>query len=170
MAKKLEILLYPNPILLQKSKKITYFDSKLKELSQNMLKTLEDYQGIGLAAPQVGILQRIFVMKVADEETKNMQTHICVNPEIKDAEGEIDFEEGCLSIPNVTETVTRKKKLTLIYQNLEGKQQQLKAEKLKAVCVQHEIDHLNGVLFIHRISPLKKRLLLSKYKKNIEKK
>ena len=142
MAKKLEILLYPNPILLQKSKKITYFDNKLKELSQNMLKTLEDYQGIGLAAPQIGVLQRIFVMKVADEETKNIQTHICVNPEIKDAEGEIDFEEGCLSIPTVQEKVTRKKKLTLIYQNLEGKQQQL-----KAVC-QHEIDHLNGVLFI----------------------
>ena len=165
MVKKLEVLLYPNPILLQKSEKITQFDKALKELSQNMLKTVKVYKGIGLAAPQIGILKRIFVMQIEEEETKKIQSYICVNPEIKDAEGEIVFEEGCLSIPNMNEKVTRKKKLTLIYQNLEGKQQQLKAEKLKAICIQHEIDHLNGVLFIHRISPLKRKLLLSKYKK-----
>ena len=163
MVKKLEVLLYPNPILLQKSEKITQFDKALKELSQNMLKTVKVYKGIGLAAPQIGILKRIFVMQIEEEETKKIQSYICVNPEIKDAEGEIVFEEGCLSIPNMNEKVTRKKKLTLIYQNLEGKQQQLKAEKLKAICIQHEIDHLNGVLFIHRISPLKRKLLLSKY-------
>ena len=126
MVKKLEVLLYPNPILLQKSEKITQFDKALKELSQNMLKTVKVYKGIGLAAPQIGILKRIFVMQIEEEETKKIQSYICVNPEIKDAEGEIVFEEGCLSIPNMNEKVTRKKKLTLIYQNLEGKQQQLK--------------------------------------------
>ncbi len=165
MTKILQILFYPDSILLQKSEKIIHFDKKLKELSQNMLKTVEHYEGIGLAAPQVGILKRIFVMRLEDEVTKEIQIHICINPEIEDTEGEIIFEEACLSIPTVREKVTRKEKLNLNYQDLEGNQKKLKAEKLKAVCIQHEIDHLDGVLFIHRISPLKRKLLLSKYKK-----
>ena len=108
-------------------------------------------------------------MRLEDETSKEIQSHICINPEIKDVQGEMDFEEACLSIPSVQEKVTRKAKLTLHYQDLEGNQKKLKAEKLTAICIQHEVDHLDGILFIYRISPLKRRLLLSKYKKNIEK-
>ena len=165
MVKILQILFYPNPILLQKAEKIIHFDKNLKELSQNMLKTVEHYKGIGLAAPQVGVLKRIFVMRLEDEKTKEMQSHICINPEIEDAQGEIIFEEACLSIPTVQEKVTRKEKLHLSYQDLEGNKKKLKTEKLQSVCIQHEIDHLDGILFINRISPLKRKILLSKYKK-----
>ncbi len=169
MEKILQVLFYPNPTLLQKSEKIVSFDKNLKKFSQDMLKTVEHYKGIGLAAPQVGVLKRIFVMRLEDETSKEIQSHICINPEIKDVQGEMDFEEACLSIPSVQEKVTRKAKLTLHYQDLEGNQKKLKAEKLTAICIQHEVDHLDGILFIYRISPLKRRLLLSKYKKNIEK-
>ena len=118
MEKILQVLFYPNPTLLQKSEKIVSFDKNLKKFSQDMLKTVEHYKGIGLAAPQVGVLKRIFVMRLEDETSKEIQSHICINPEIKDVQGE-NFEEACLSIPSVQEKVTRKAKLTLHYQDLE---------------------------------------------------
>ena len=120
-----------------------------------MFKLLYKYEGIGLAAPQIGILKRIFVLDLQEEGKKSPK--VFINPKIIDQGGVIKYEEGCLSIPNVRLSVTRKNWVVVDYQDIEGKNQQLKLENLGAICVQHEIDHLNGILFWNHLSPLKKK-------------
>jgi peptide deformylase len=158
-----KILIYPNPILKKLAQKIVDFDENLQLLSEDLLRTMVENDGIGLAAPQIGVLQRIFVMNLRDD-SENYPS-VFVNPEIKEASGSITYEEGCLSIPNIRSEIERKKDIQVSYQDLKGVKRHLKATDLAAICIQHEIDHLNGVLFLDYLSPLKKRFLLKKYNK-----
>jgi peptide deformylase len=171
----LKIFTYPSPILKKIATNVEVFDDELKELCRNMLTTMYDAPGIGLAAPQVGISKRIFVMDVefdrkevtaADGQTKyeivDRKPLIFINPVIKNKEGQFKYEEGCLSLPGIYDEVTRAKKITLEYQDLEGNKKEIEAEDLFAVCIQHENDHLDGVVFIERLSMLKKNFFHKK--------
>lgn len=172
----LEILTYPNPILLKKAEKVTEFNEELRLLCKNMLYTMYKAPGVGLAAPQIGKSIRLFVIDVdykrekvtrADgEEDYNLsefQPLVIINPVIKEKDGEQVYEEGCLSVPGIYEEVKRAQHVVLEYQDMWGKTQLLDAEDLKAVCVQHENDHLDGIVFLERLSMLKKKFAKKKY-------
>ena len=169
----LEILTYPNPILTKKAEPVTEFNAELKELCMNMIYTMYDAPGIGLAAPQIGISKRIFVIDVnyskeevseeSDEYTlENLAPQIFINPILKDLEGEIVYQEGCLSLPEIYEDVKRYENLTLDYQDTDGNNQSLTASDLFSICIQHENDHLDGIVFIDRLSMLKKKFCKKK--------
>lgn len=132
-----------DPQLRKKSRAVSRFDRRLGELAEDMLDTMRAENGVGLAAPQVGILKRMFVMNVGDESGDT----VIVNPRILDRQGEQREAEGCLSLPGLYGFVSRPEKLRLQYENLEGKTCELEAEGLKAICVCHETDHLDGILF-----------------------
>lgn len=154
---------YPEPVLRKKAKKVEHFDDSLKTLVSDMAETMYDAPGIGLAAPQVGeSLQLLIVDLGGQEERKYMAV---INPEIKETEGTQIDEEGCLSIPELTANVKRYKTITLSYQDIEGESHQITAEDRFAVVLQHEIDHLNGILFIDHLTPLKRNLYKKKMKK-----
>ena len=120
--------------------------------------------GVGLAAPQIGHSLRLAVIDITPaDQPKNLQ--VLINPEIVNAEGECTWEEGCLSVPDCSEEVKRKKKITVRYQNLEGETLEMIGEDLLAIALQHEIDHLDGILFIDRLSRLKRNLLKKKLRK-----
>lgn len=141
----------------KKARPVTNFDQRLKTLAEDMLETMHANQGIGLAGNQVGMLKRIFVMNVDSDEETGQGGHdlVVVNPQLTDLEGEdIEFE-GCLSLPQQYGRVKRAQKLKLTYQDLEGKQCELEAEGLTARCIQHEYDHLEGIMFTEKmIGPL----------------
>ena len=158
-----KILTFPDPILRKFSLEINEFGAKIQSLSENLLKTMQVYGGIGLAAPQMGILQRIFVMDLKDINSDMPKTFI--NPKIEKTCDEITYEEGCLSIPNIRANVIRKKYISVSYQDLNGQQKILEVENLTAICIQHEIDHLNGILFLDHLSPIERKILVDKYKK-----
>jgi len=158
------IIEYPEPLLRQKAKKIVNFDDELKTLIVDMADTMFDAPGIGLAAPQIAESVRLIVVdKTAEGEQK--QYLAMVNPEIISHEGYQVDEEGCLSVPELTSQVKRFKKVTVAYQNEDGTPTELVAEDRFAVVMQHEIDHLNGILFIDYLSPLKRNLYKKKRKK-----
>jgi len=174
----LPIFTYPEAILKKIASPVTVFDDKLQQLCLNMLFTMYHAPGIGLAAPQIGVSQRIFVMDIdyktesaldpAGEETKifhELNPQILINPEFIKKEGTFVFEEGCLSVPGVYEEVTRANKVLVKYQNLDGSFSELEAEGLLAVCLQHENDHLDGIVFLERLSGLKKKFATDKYLK-----
>lgn len=174
----LNIVYYPDKILTTKAQAITSFNSELKELAQNMLCTMYQAPGIGLAAPQINLLQRIFVLDVdftreeKEDETwsyTDLNPQVFINPIITKKEGSSVYEEGCLSIPGVYEKVKRAEKIKLEYQNLQGEKQELEASGLLSTCIQHELDHLDGVLFIDYLSPLKRNFHLKKYLKRMKK-
>lgn len=180
--KKLKIYTYPSPILKKIAGPVTEFTPELEELCQNMLHTMYHAPGIGLAAPQVGISQRIFVMDIdfdreevtnADGETQykyeNLNPRIIINPEFENKQGEILYEEGCLSVPGVYEEVKRAEKVTLHYQDTKGERHSLDADGLLSVCLQHENDHLDGIVFLERLSMIKKNLLMKKFLKTKKK-
>ncbi|MDD7474213.1 MAG: peptide deformylase, partial [Bdellovibrionota bacterium] len=154
MAKVLKLFTYPDPLLKEISKEVTDFSKELKSLTDDMFKTMYENSGIGLAAPQVGILKRIVVIDLQEDDKK--VPLIFINPQIIEACGSTTFEEGCLSVPGYHEVVKRKKDITVKFQDLEGKEQVINATGLLAICLQHEIDHLNGILFVDQISQLKK--------------
>ena len=164
MAKVLKLFTYPDPLLKEISKEVTDFSKELKSLSDDMFKTMYENSGIGLAAPQVGILKRIVVIDLQEDDKK--VPLIFINPQIIEACGSTTFEEGCLSVPGYHEVVKRKKDITVKFQDLEGKEQVINATGLLAICLQHEIDHLNGILFIDQISQLKKGFFKKWFKKN----
>lgn len=145
----LKIINYPDPRLRKASKRVEEFGPKLAELAENMLGLMREAQGVGLAAPQVGMLQRLFVCNVTGEAKDDM---VLVNPELFELEGDIEGEEGCLSIPDVTVTVHRADSCVLRGQSLKGKPVELRAEGLLARCFQHECDHLDGRLIIDAMS------------------
>ncbi len=172
----LEILTYPHPILLKKAEKITEFNDELRTLCKNMLYTMYKAPGVGLAAPQVGKSIRLFVIDVDYEREKVTRADgsedynlsefnplIVINPVIKEKDGEQIYEEGCLSVPGIYEEVKRAEHLVLVYQDMWGKEQTLDATELKAVCIQHENDHLDGIVFLERLSLLKKKFAKKKY-------
>ncbi|MFN8370117.1 MAG: peptide deformylase [Bacteriovoracaceae bacterium] len=171
----LKIHTYPDSVLSKVAKPVEVFDSKLIELCRNMLFTMYHAPGIGLAAPQIGISQRIVVIDINykrdkitnadDSETiklSEFEPLVLINPVIKSQEGSIDYEEGCLSVPGVYEKVNRKQSIKVEYQNIYGEKCTLDATDLLAICIQHETDHLNGIVFIERLSLLKMKFFKNK--------
>ena len=158
---------YPDPILKQRAVPVTTFDSGLRGLAGNMLDTMYAAPGVGLAAPQVGVSRRLIVL---DCSAKDEERHplVAVNPEIVAREGERCEEEGCLSVPEYYANVVRSERIRVRFQDLEGSEREVEADGLWAICFQHEIDHLDGILFVDRLSPLKRGLFRKKYKKIIE--
>ncbi len=155
---------FPDPILKKKTKTIELFDQDLEKLSENMLATMYHSEGIGLAANQVGILKRIVVVDIfsGDEDPSNRDPQVFVNPRIVEKSGEVITEEGCLSVIDFTAEVKRAQQLVLEYQDIKGTHHQIEAEDIKAICIQHEIDHLDGILFIDHLSPLKQKIIKKK--------
>ena len=164
-----KILLYPNSLLLKTSTRIEKFDENLVSLSRDLVDTMYDADGVGLAAPQLGINKRIFVMDCSrEDEEKNYR--IVVNPEIEHESEEIgSYKEGCLSIPGITEEISRPKIIKVVYQDLDGGLQRHSYDGLWSTCFQHELDHLNGKLFIDHLRPMKKILVKNKMKKSSKK-
>ncbi len=160
-----EILVVPDPILKQVSQPVEKVDDALRALMDDMLETMYEAPGIGLAAIQVGVPKRVIVMDLArpDEEP---QPQYFVNPEILWASEETaPYEEGCLSIPEIFDEVERPARVKLKYLNYQGEEIVEDAEGLYAVCIQHEMDHLEGVLFIDHLSRLKRERAVAKVKK-----
>lgn len=152
------IVIYPDPRLKQPAAKVTAFDGALHRLLDDMRETMYQEDGIGLAANQVGALQRVIVVDVSEDRSGFLEL---VNPIIVKSEGKASREEGCLSIPGYREVVSRKTHVTVNYQNRKGDPQSLDADGLLAVCLQHEIDHIDGILFVDRVSSLKRQLFMS---------
>lgn len=160
----LEILKYPDPNLKKKSFPVQIMDQEVRQLVADMAETMYAAPGVGLAAPQVGRHLRIVVIDI-NPPTLPKNLLVLINPEIIAGEGEIFWEEGCLSVPEFSEEVPRKKKVTVRYQNLDGEINEITGEDLLAVVLQHEIDHLDGLLFIDRLSKLKRDLYRHKIQK-----
>lgn len=165
------IVLYPDPRLKLKSKPVTQFDPEFKELALDMTETMRNASGVGLAAIQIGEPIRMMVMDEHYDQEDKGESLVMFNPEVLNEEGSETSEEGCLSIPDVREEVERSFKVKVKYQDLEGQEQVGEYEGLLARCVLHEIDHMNGQLFIQKV-PAVKRLFLKKQldqlKKNFE--
>lgn len=159
----LPILHFPDSRLRIKAAPITHIDSQLHRIVDDMFETMYDSKGLGLAATQVGIHYRLFVMDLSSDQTGRMAI---LNPEILSSEGEQFEEEACLSMVGAYDKVKRAKKLRLRSMDLSGKTVEFDVEDLMAVCVQHEIDHLNGILFIDHLSRLKQDRLKKKMSKS----
>jgi len=160
-----KILMYPDPRLLKQSVNIEKIDAEVKETAKDLVDTMYSAEGVGLAAPQIGINKRIFVMDCNDEQEKKEYV-IAINPEIISFSEDLKtYKEGCLSIPEITEEVIRPEKVIVSYEDLSGKLKTEKLEGLWATCFQHELDHLNGKLFIDYLKPIKKTLIKNKIKK-----
>ena len=150
----LKIHHYPDPVLKRKAAPVTTFDTELRQLAGDMLDTMYAAPGVGLAAPQVGVSRRLIVLDCSPKEGER-QPLVAVNPEIIASEGECCEEEGCLSVPEYYAKVTRSEQVRVRFQDLEGVSRELEASGLWAICFQHEIDHLDGVLFVDRLSDRK---------------
>ncbi len=165
----LPILIYPDPLLKQKSIAVEIIDEEVVNLAENMLETM--YQapgtGVGLAAPQVGRNQRLIVIDInrRAEEPGDSKPIILVNPEIVESEGEITYDEGCPSVPAYTIDITSSEKIKVCGLDPEGNLVEIEADKLLAIILQHEIDHLDGNLIIDHVSSLKRELYRRKLKK-----
>ena len=163
------IITEPNKILRQKSKEVDSVGKEEQKLMDDMLDTMYDANGIGLAAIQIGIPKRIIVMDIAKNDEKRNPLFF-VNPVIKNKNSELStYEEGCLSVPNYFAEIDRPKKCDVEYLDYNGKKKILNAEGLLATCIQHEMDHLEGVLFIDYLSKLKKTMIIKKLSKQKEK-
>jgi len=155
----IELLNYPHPLLKKKSEKVEKIDGSVKKLIRDMAETMYFNKGVGLAAPQVGVSKRVITVDAG----KGL---VClINPVLVNSEGEIQMEEGCLSCPEVSLNIKRCSKVTLKGLNPDGEEVAVEAEELLARIFQHEIDHLEGVLIIDRVSPLKRELIKKKLKK-----
>ena len=174
------ILIHPDKRLRKTAEPVEVFDAQLREIAEKMFATMRSAKGIGLAATQVNIHRRLIVMEVPQGDGKTReergdedlprQQFVLVNPEILERSKELsEFEEGCLSLPNQFAKVVRPARVKLRFYDLDGQKHELEAEGLLAVCIQHEIDHLNGILFIDHLSRLKRERIesrLAKYLKN----
>ncbi len=148
----LPILRYPDPRLHTKATPVAVVDAAIRKLASDMLETMYEAPGIGLAATQVNVHKRILVLDVSEDKSQSM---VFVNPEILWREGECVGEEGCLSVPGIYETVKRSERVKVRALNTEGQSFELEANGLLAICLQHEIDHLDGKVFVEYLSPLK---------------
>ena len=159
------IITEPNKILRQKSLPVDKVGKEEQQLMDDMLETMYNANGIGLAAIQIGVPKRIIVMDISKNDEKNNPMYF-VNPLIKNKVSEIStYEEGCLSVPNFFAEVNRPKKCNVEYLDYEGNKKTLIAEGLLATCIQHEMDHLEGILFIDYLSKLKKTMIVKKLSK-----
>ena len=164
MAKK-QILIIPDPLLRKVSEPVSSVNSEIKKLMDDMLETMYAAPGIGLAAVQIGVLKRIIVIDLSKDGEKKNPLFI-VNPEITFKSNElISYEEGCLSIPNQFAEVKRPSSCKVNFLDYNGKKKEINANGLLATCIQHEVDHLDGILFIDHLSKLKKDLIIKKTKK-----
>lgn len=159
-----EIVQCPDPVLRKVSEPVTVFDGELRRLAMDMVETMYAAPGIGLAAPQVGVHQRLLVVDLT-VGSENGHLFVAVNPEIIASSGSQYGEEGCLSIPDITESVVRPARVVIRAQDLNGQPWEFTAEELLARCFCHEIDHLDGILFIDKLSPLKRSLVKRKLRK-----
>ena len=163
-----EVVQFPDPRLKLVSKPIETITDEIRALAADMIEVMYDEPGIGLAAPQVGVSLRLFVIDTEwSDEAVGRNAMVVLNPEISEREGRISWDEGCLSVPDYNAMVERSAKITLRGIDLEGNPIVEQAEGLRAVCIQHEIDHLDGILFIDRISRLKRSLYVKKRKKQL---
>jgi peptide deformylase len=159
------LIILPDPVLRQGSKPLERVDAPLRKLADDMLATMYDAPGIGLAAIQIGEPLRMLVIDLA-KEGEPPAPHVFINPEILESSDDRSvYEEGCLSIPDYYAEVERPASVRVTYLDREGKAQEMMAEGLMATCLQHEIDHLNGVLFIDHISKLKRDMVVKKFRK-----
>ena len=144
-------------ILSKKCREVEKIDEKIKELGQDMLDTMYKYDGIGLSACQVGMLKRIIVYDIKYiEEGAKKEGHILINPKITSrSKSMIEVEEGCLSFPDIYENVLRHEKVTVEYTDIDGKKKKINAKEIEAVVIQHEIDHLDGIVFLDRVEEQK---------------
>jgi peptide deformylase len=162
----LEVLQFPDPRLRRRGETVEKITDELRQLAADMLETMYDEPGIGLAAPQVGASLRLAVVDTEwTEEGAARSPIVLLNPEIREREGKIVWTEGCLSVPDYTAEVERAERVVVRALDLDGNELVLEASGLRAVCFQHELDHLDGVLFIDRISRLKRNLYVQKRKK-----
>ena len=160
-----KILEYPDPILREKTTPIVTFDEQLRQLAADMAETMYEAPGIGLAAPQIGRSVKFIVVDISKDKEEIGAYLSMANPVITAHEGHQLDEEGCLSVPELTANVKRFKKITVAYQDLNGQAREMTVEDRFAVVLQHEIDHLNGILFIDHLSALKRALYKKKVKK-----
>ena len=158
----LEILIFPDPRLRNKAQPIDVVDDDIRQLADDMLEIMYAAPGIGLAATQVNVAKRLIVIDVSEEKTQPL---VFINPRLRDIEGEETTEEGCLSVPGIYETIKRGARVTVEALNRDGQAFEITAEGLLAVCIQHEIDHLEGKLFVDYLSELKR----SRIRKKLEK-
>ncbi len=161
------ILTYPDPELKKKSAPVTVINEKTRELVRDMAETMYDAPGVGLAAPQVGVHQRVIVIDVSPKD-EAPQLIVAVNPVIIHSEGESYEEEGCLSVPKYGANVRRHAAVVVKALNLEGEEMIYRADGLLAIAFQHEIDHLDGILFVDHLSPLKREIFRKKYRQMTE--
>lgn len=152
----LPILKYPDPRLKEPAQPVTKFDAELEKLVEDMAETMYAAPGIGLAANQVGVLLRLFIIDIASEDEPS-DLKVFVNPEIVELTGTQVYEEGCLSFPGASEEIKRAAKVRVRAQDHKGNPFELVADGLLAVAIQHENDHINGVLMIDKVNPLKRR-------------
>jgi len=160
----MEIVTYPDPVLKKKAELVDNIDGDIQGLIDNMITLMYQSSGIGLAANQVGIEKRIIIFDI-DYREKGKDLTVLINPKIILAEDKIEFEEGCLSVPDFQGKIARKKYIQAQGLDRDGKPITIEAEDLAAICIQHEIDHLNGTLILDHVSYLKRNI----YKRKIEK-
>ncbi|HVC91123.1 MAG TPA: peptide deformylase [Acidobacteriaceae bacterium] len=158
------IVKFPDPILQQPAEPVTVFDDELRKLVDDMFTSMYDAQGIGLAAPQIGISKRLTVIDLSFQK-KSEDKLVLINPEVVDKNGKQVEEEGCLSLPEIRDRVVRAAEVKVRAQDVEGKTIEVEGTDLLARALQHEIDHLDGILFIFRLSRLKRDLQLRKIRR-----
>lgn len=168
----LDILKYPDPRLKKLSEPVNEVDDRVQRLLTDMAETMYAAPGIGLAAPQVGVNERLIVIDLGNDEAEDGtpipgRLYKIANPEIIHAEGEAEYEEGCLSIPSIKDVVTRAEQVVVRGLDEKSKQIEIAADGLLAICLQHEIDHLDGILFIDRLSTIKRNLIKAKLAKRL---
>lgn len=158
----LNLLYYPDPRLRRKAEPVTVVDESIHKLIDDMLETMYQAPGIGLAATQVGVTKQVIVIDISEDQNAPL---VFINPEIKMRQGETEREEGCLSVPEIFELVVRAAEITVHYLDRNGQKKEFEAQELLATCIQHEIDHLEGKLFIDRLSNLKRQRIRKKAEK-----
>ena len=159
-----EILRYPHPLLKRRSEKVERMDEETRRLIEDMTETMYHANGIGLAACQIGIPRRIIVLDVSPIDPEH-NLFVMINPEVISEEGEIDHEEGCLSVPDCFEKVKRREKICVRGLSPEGKEIEVVGEGILGFALQHEIDHINGIVILDRMSRLKREIYRNKVKK-----
>jgi peptide deformylase len=164
----LTLTVYGNPVLRRRADEVEEFGPELDALVKRMFEVMYEEEGVGLAAPQIGVSRRVMVLDVPVDE-ENRHVGVVINPEILETKGSQKGQEGCLSVPGLREDVTRKRWLRVRGVDQKGAPVEFEAEDLLARAVQHEVDHLNGILYVDRVSPLRRKLLGKRLKEMAEK-
>jgi len=162
----LDIIKYPDPRLKEVSEPVSVVNEEIKKLVSDMLETMHNAPGVGLAAVQVGVLKRIIVVDIHSRDYENRDPVIFINPEVVSSDGETSYEEGCLSVPGYTADIVRAERVKVRGLNINGDEVMLAAEGFLAIALQHEIDHLNGILFIDRMGLVKRDIFKRRFKKS----